>query len=246
MTAPGSPDPVWTNRILALLAKAESTEFPEESEALMAKVQELMSRHAIDHALLDRERHAAPDRVVTEFVEVAAPYASAKSSLLGRVADANDCQVVIQKLAGGNQRCAIVGHESDLANVHLLFSSLCLHAVRAMLAAEVPDWEAPRRFRHAFLLSFSYRIGERLHAARETARADAGREATDGGTAMGLVLADRSDEVDAAVAEAFPNIRYTRVTSSSTAGHLSGRAAADRAGLNRSAPSGQVPGLRAG
>ena len=40
-------------RIRALLAKAESTEFPEEAEALTAKAQELMSAHAVDEALLD-------------------------------------------------------------------------------------------------------------------------------------------------------------------------------------------------
>ena len=39
------------SRVRALLAKAESSSFPEEAEALSAKAQELMTRHA-----LDRER----------------------------------------------------------------------------------------------------------------------------------------------------------------------------------------------
>ena len=40
-------------RVRALLAKAESTSFPEEADALTAKAQELMARHAIDAAMLE-------------------------------------------------------------------------------------------------------------------------------------------------------------------------------------------------
>ena len=39
-------------RVRALLAKAESTEFPEEAEALSARAQELMARYSIDYAVL--------------------------------------------------------------------------------------------------------------------------------------------------------------------------------------------------
>jgi hypothetical protein len=39
--------------VRALLAKAESTTYPEEADALTAKAQELMARHSIDRAMLD-------------------------------------------------------------------------------------------------------------------------------------------------------------------------------------------------
>lgn len=39
----------------ALLAKAESTEFPQEAEALTARAQEMMARHSIDLALLEQD-----------------------------------------------------------------------------------------------------------------------------------------------------------------------------------------------
>src|ERR1035437_9378523 len=42
-------------KIRALLAKAESTEFTEEAEALSARAQELMAKYSIDHALLAAE-----------------------------------------------------------------------------------------------------------------------------------------------------------------------------------------------
>lgn len=48
----GGCDPKVIERVRALLAKAESTSFPEEAEAFTAKAQELITRHAIDRTLL--------------------------------------------------------------------------------------------------------------------------------------------------------------------------------------------------
>ncbi|EOD65931.1 DUF2786 domain-containing protein [Amycolatopsis vancoresmycina] len=44
--------PVDGDVLRALLAKAESSSFPEEAEALSAKAQELMTRHALDRVLV--------------------------------------------------------------------------------------------------------------------------------------------------------------------------------------------------
>ena len=243
-TTPNAED-TWTNRIQALLTKAESTEFPDEAEALMAKAQELMVRHAIDEAMLAGAAGNGRDEVVSDVVVVEAPYATAKATLLGSVARANDCRAIMGATGTGAQRCVVVGHESDLANVRTLFTALSVHAVRAMLAAEVPAHDTPRRFRHAFLLAFSGRIGERLLAASATARAEA-QAVAGSGAGVAVVLANRSDEVDRAFREAFPNVRYTRLSSSSTAGRISGRRAADRAGLGQQRLSGRRPGLPAG
>jgi Protein of unknown function (DUF2786) len=49
---PGPADQRMLERVRALLAKAESTEFAAEAEALTARAQELMARHSIDYALL--------------------------------------------------------------------------------------------------------------------------------------------------------------------------------------------------
>ena len=46
-------------RVRGLLAKAESTEFPEEADALTVKAQELMAAYALDEALLDAPTPAA-------------------------------------------------------------------------------------------------------------------------------------------------------------------------------------------
>ncbi|HEY0696309.1 MAG TPA: DUF2786 domain-containing protein, partial [Micromonospora sp.] len=52
VTQPADLDQRMLGRVRALLAKAESTDFPEEADAFTAKAQELMARHRIDHALL--------------------------------------------------------------------------------------------------------------------------------------------------------------------------------------------------
>jgi hypothetical protein len=230
MTDHDTPDP-WLRRVHALLAKAESTEYPSEAEALLAKAQELMSRHAIDEAMLRTAATAARSDVVTRTVVVEPPFAGPRASLLNAVARSNDCRMVIARAPHGRRHCTIVGHESDLDHVVILFTALSLHATRAMLQAD-PRGEGLRAFRFAFLLGFASRIGERLRRARDIARADA-VEAT--GPSVALVLRDRAALVDQAFAERFPWVRSVRTQCSSWSGAHSGRAAADAAALGGSA-----------
>jgi hypothetical protein len=226
----------WLGRVQALLAKAERTDFPEEAEALLAKAQDLMARHAISEAMVEAGRARAGDRtgaVTSLRVVVDAPYAGAKRTLLGAVASANSCRTVY--LGGGTgsgQPCQVFGHPSDLANVETLFASLSLQAVRAMVTAPVPPGDTPRRFRHAFLLAYAARVGQRLRETGEAARAEA-QAARGRGAEVAVVLARRDAEVDRALREAFPRTRSARSTASSGAGWRSGRSAADRAGLGQ-------------
>ena len=86
-------------RIRALLAKAESTEFPEEAEALSAKAQALMSRHAIDRLVVEAE---APDAapVDSRRIWLDPPYVLAKAHLTDVVAGANRCRAVCSEGLG--------------------------------------------------------------------------------------------------------------------------------------------------
>lgn len=229
----------WLGRVEALLAKAESTEFPDEAEALVAKAQELMARHAIDGAMLAAAGRSRAAAVTVEAVTVTAPYASAKANLLGAVAHANTCRVVMTRSGGGDRTCQVVGHRDDLDATTTLYAALILHATRVMLATPTPAGDTARRFRHSFLLAFAARIGERLRAAREHAAAEARR---DGGRGVEIVLRDRAVEVDRAFHAAFPRVRTARASSSSLAGHVSGRRAADAAAIG----SRRLPGGRRG
>lgn len=236
----------WVNRVSALLAKAESTEFAEEAEALMAKVQQLMARHAIDEALLVAKGRTNADKVVSDTLLIEPPYASAKTSLLGAVAAANNSRCVRVSAGKGTQRCVVVGFESDLSNVRTLYGTLAMHAVRSMLATDVPPGDSARSFRHAFLLSFAGRISERLRAANSAARREAAAQAEPSAPGVEVVLASREREVDEAFKREFPNTRTTRATSSSRAGHMSGRMAADRAGLGQRSVGSRRRGLPSG
>lgn len=231
------PDPVtdaWRRRIEALLAKAASTPFGPEADALIAKAHQLMVRFSISESMVgDVEEDIAPWPVSIE-----APYASAKSSLLGAIASANSCRFVLFTTGRGAQRGVLVGRASDRDNTLVMYAWLSLHATEAMMSAPVPSWETPRRFRHAFLLAFATRIGQRLRQATD----DVGRSGVGGSTS--LVLRCRSQELDDYMAAAFPRVGRLTRTATSAAGASSGRQAADRAGLGvRIAPRsvGELP-----
>lgn len=212
-------------RIRALLAKAESTEFPDEAEALTGKAQELMTRHTVDTALLAGGPQARTD-VATRRVHVEDPYVQAKVQLLGAVADANGVRLVWYRGLG---IATLVGVAADLDAVELLFTSLLLQVGQSLGAAEraAGRRSASRAFRRAFLLGYAGRIGERLTSARERATREAAAEQ---GVDLLPVLRSRQVAVDDAFAELFPRVRSSRSRASvDGSGFRAGRAAADSA-----------------
>jgi Protein of unknown function (DUF2786) len=231
-------------RIRALLAKAESTEFAEEAEALSARAQELMAKYSIDHALL-AERSGEREEPSGRRIPVDGPYEDPKGTLLNVIALANRCRAVWSKDVG---LMTVVGFPADLNAVELLFTSLLVQANTAMLRAGGKKDEfgrsRTRAFRQSFLVSYAIRIGERLEeatahataeAADELAAAERGNaEAVNSGTGLVPFLAARQDAVDEAVDELFGgNLkrgRGARVTDAE--GWASGRAAADLARLH--------------
>ncbi len=220
-------------KVRGLLAKAESTTFPEEAEALSAKAQELMARHAIDHALAASAE--APEVPGGRRLPVEDPYADAKAMLVGSVSRANRCQSVhVVDLA----LVTLLGFESDLVAVELLFTSLMVQANRALLAAGRDDRRARQRgFRSSFLSAYAVRIGQRLEActAAQVAVVD-----TDEGGRLLPVLAARDDAVEDAVNQMFgSSLVHRPARISDPRGWVAGHAAADLADL------AVGPGLRA-
>jgi hypothetical protein len=221
----GSDDRVL-RRIRGLLAKAESTEFPDEAESLTAKAQELMTRHAVDAAILEIDRPAEGREVDTRRVHVRDPYVRAKMQLLAAVAEANDVRLVWYSGLG---IANLVGVAGDVAAVELLFTSLLVQVAQALSAAERPlgRRSASRSFRRAFLLGYAHRIGERLQAARQRATAEAEAEHD---VDLLPALRSRQAAVEQRVAELFPRVRATRSRASVDAGGwYAGREAAERA-----------------
>jgi Protein of unknown function (DUF2786) len=195
-------------RVRALLAKAESTEFPEEAEALTVRAQELITRYTISEALLaagtepGRQDAASGRRV---FVD--SPYELAKTDLLDVVATVNLCRAVPHQNLGLS---TVLGHPGDLDAVELLFASLLVQATAAMIrASQHHDDAGPpgtRSFRRSFLASYTQRIGERLAGSAEAARRQAAADAPDCGLLP--ALAARRRVVDEAVRKMFPELAW--------------------------------------
>ncbi|MGW5746425.1 DUF2786 domain-containing protein [Amycolatopsis sp. NPDC003861] len=220
-TPPASParhhvDDKKLSRVRALLAKAESSTFPEEAETLSAKAQELMTRHALDRVLVEATE-AAPERPAARRIWLDTPYTDAKSLLVHVVAQANRCRAVFDSRW---DFVTVVRDEDGLDAVELLTTSLLVQATRAMIADPAGR---SRDFRKSFLVSYATRIGERLERAAEATIA----EAPD----LLPALASREKQVAAAFTELFPEVVNKSVTVRSHEGWGAGRAAADRARL---------------
>jgi hypothetical protein len=211
-------------RVRALLAKAESSSFPEEAEALSAKAQELMTRYALDRVLVEAGESTA-DGPAARRVWLDTPYLDAKSLLVQVVAKANRCRAIFDARWGF---VTVVGDENDLDSVALLTTSLLVQATRAMIAGGQDDRDRrSRSFRQSFLVSYATRIGERLEQATEATIADAPDPER-----LLPVLASREQKVTAAFTTLFPDVVNKPVSVSSHEGWGAGRAAADRAQLH--------------
>jgi uncharacterized protein DUF2786 len=228
-TVTSDVDERMLGKIRALLAKAESTEFPEEAEALSARAQELMARYSIDHALLAAET-GSKDKPVPRRIPVDNPYEAPKLHLLNVVADANRCKAIFMRQVG---MATVLGFAADLDAVELLFTSLLVQATSAMVRAGSRSGRT-RSFRQSFLIAYAVRIGERLTEATGAAERAAAEETPERNLLP--VLASREREVTEAVESMFTNLTRSRgLRANDEEGWASGRAAADLAALHGSA-----------
>jgi hypothetical protein len=212
-------------RVRALLAKAESTQFSAEAEALSAKAQELMNRHAFDRALLAADTRRPPTAASAR-LWLDNPYVEAKSSLVAAIAKANRCRSVFYPKLGF---VALVGEEMDLEITELLATSLLVQATRAMVAEGSHTTGAgtsrTRSFRRSFLISYAVRIGERLEEAATRAH-----HPTEDARLL-PVLADRSRVVEETFQAMFSHTVQRSTSATNGAGWHAGRSAADHANL---------------
>ena len=222
----GDVDAKALKLIRALLAKAEATTFEAEAETFTAKAQEMMTRHSIDAAVLAsaNKGSGAQSGIESRRVHIDNPYADEKATFLSIIADVNGARAIWSPDAGF---VTVMGFPVDLHLTDLLFTSLLVQATHA--AAESTSHDRRSRtpsYRRAFLLSYAYRIGERLEAAKRQTSAVA---AEDYGDSLLPILADKQAAVDAAYEEAFPNSTPMKGRSLDAAGYHAGRAAAERA-----------------
>jgi len=243
------------SKIRALLAKAESTEYPDEAAIYTAKAQELIALHAIDMALLEAKEGRGS--IVTRIIEVPSPYPKEKYVLLSGVARANNCRAILglevatlrQLVDEGafdskKSFATLVGYETDLDAVEMLFTSLLIQAVNEMLShgIQINEWGENRTksFRRSFLYQFAWTVGDRLAETTQLAREDA---ASSHGTDLLPVLASRVEAVDSAVKQRFPHTSTLRTSVSNYAGVLAGDAAGQRADIGSQRLRGNQPSI---
>ncbi|SHM32875.1 DUF2786 domain-containing protein [Actinacidiphila paucisporea] len=208
--------PKMLARIRALLAKAESTGYPEEAEALSAKAQHLMARHSIDAALLAAS-HDTRATAGARRIGVDRPYEGAKALLLDAVAAANRCQSVWSSELGFS---TVVGHAPDLDAVELLYTSLLVQADRALHGGRT---SRSRDFRESFLIAYASRIRARLL----TATAEEESETPD----LLPALTSRALAVEDTTRRLFPTTTTSRLRARDADGWHHGESAADTAHL---------------
>lgn len=153
------------------------------------------------------------------------PYVGAKTLLVAEVGSANHCRTVSSEKLGF---VTVMGDDLALDAVEVLATSLLVQATRAMLAAGphqgIDRRPRTRSFRHAFLLSYATRIGERLRDTAEHAEDAAG-------TDLVPVFAQREQAVEQLFGELFPSVARRSFSAGNAAGWGAGRDAADRAVL---------------
>lgn len=212
-------------RVRALLAKAESTQFDEEAEALSAKAQELVSRYSLERLVGESDQTHGGAAAGVRRIWLDAPYVGAKASLVHEVAAANRCRAAVTESLGF---CVVIGASADLDGVELLVTSLLVQASRAMLrhGRRVDDGgrSRTRSFRQAFLLAYAARIGERLRVADEVVTSE---EAT-----LVPVLRAHEERVSAAFETMVGQVVTKKTAVNNGEGWVAGLAAADLALLD--------------
>jgi hypothetical protein len=228
-------DTTKLSKIRALLDKAESTDSPDEAEALTAKALEWMEKYRIDEMMV---ADAAPLQDRGKLVEVSievgsGPYVNARIALADTIARNHSVKLLMTTGYRG-KTIFLNGYETDVELTEMLYTSLLLQATRALdnpaVKAGKPSHVHGTAFKRAFMLGFAEQIGMRL---RESSAAAADAHQGEG-RSVALVLADRSKDVEDYVFNRYGKLRAARPSSptASYAGVIAGMDAAKDADLS--------------
>jgi hypothetical protein len=228
------------DKVRKLLAKAEDPACtPAEAEAFTDKAAQLIAKYGVDSALL-AARNPGADPIGDRQLDIPAPYAVDKCSLLAGVAAELRCQSVRKQSWSGDRKAYVMhlfGHGSDLDRVELLFTSLLVQASFALAAARVPTWESIAAYRRSWFAGYTKAVVLRLRAAERRAV----DEASAGGVSVALVLADRTTEVTQRVADAYPRLGFAGPRRLGGSGAQQGFVAGQRADLGAPSISATSP-----
>ena len=187
------------DRVRKLLAQAENTTYPGEAETFTAKAVALMAEHGIEQAHLAAAGRAQ-DEIGSWRVDISAPYAIDKATLLTSIAQAFRCEVIGHWFGRTMEAATVFGFASDRERVELLYTSLLLQATTQVVRQYPEDpGESVAAYRRSWLTGFAAAVGYRLQLAEQRAATES--QAASGGVSTALVLRDRRTAVREAFAE---------------------------------------------
>lgn len=197
-------------RVRRLLALAENAGSEHEAELAQGKAMEAMAKYGIDQAML-AAAGKVKDEVILRRITIRNPYSDSKASMLGWLAMAMRCEAVLIRDPGGRSTGAVdvVGYESDIDRVEILFTSLLLQATGQVIHVTPPYWEnvSTARFRKNWFYAFAIAATKRVKALEERAAANTETVVVDEEeTSTALVLVDRKAQVDRTFHSYFPNL----------------------------------------
>lgn len=243
-------------KIQGLLAKAESTQFEDEADALIAKAQNLRQHYRIDQALEELENSA--EQVIALRVRVSAPWVKHQMSLLSSVAYANGGTAVLLSDFG---ICTVMATRDDAEHIIDLFYSLNRQRAWFMKNSEGAALAAKEgqtaSYRRSFMLAYAGKIRELLHDAnvaaaqehhgvtRDGAGDAASRDAAERRAEIASralpALARRQTNAEDALHDLFPNLSSMNLSMNHMRGIIDGVDAAERSHLGGD-KSGISPG----
>ena len=190
-------------KIAKLLAKAESSTHEAEQQAFVAKAQELMSKFAINEAMLKFAGKQQTEGIEeVEIIWNRYSYQPFKTNFLNVLARHNN---VVCFYTNGDWirtedgkhgiKVTLVGYKSEVQFVQMLFASTwiqCMNLGNQAFRARVDSTIKRPKFWHSFIEGYSHRIDRRLTDLKIASEADGAKT---NGTGVGLALRDRRQDV---------------------------------------------------
>lgn len=217
-----------------LLAQAEDPATTEqEAQAFAARAAELMTRHALDAAVVRADKGQKPEAVTLLKFTVSGQgyHGKARASLVVKVAQGYGCEVATQgdKLNSSDRWVLIVGTASACKALELLLPSVIVQAEQNAFAKtrkhmDGKEFDTPankniarRDFFRSYLEGYGAGVGRKIAAARKVIK----KEVAD--TPGALVLVTDADRISKDFAERFPVLRKGRGSKIDVDGYLTGQ-----------------------
>jgi hypothetical protein len=180
----------YADKIAKLLAKAQDkAASPNEQDAFLAKAQELMTRYAIDEAMVQAAMGEEREEIVKEEITYKGVYAMELMGIGATIAKAQGARIYYSRGAKSTVHLHMVGFKKDLDRARMLDASVQIQATaQQMKWARDPEnpgiksWMSPMdkfKARRQFLIGYNAGLSSVLYEARKAAEAAAKREAAE-------------------------------------------------------------------